>query len=34
MRRPVSRQALMSAASVTIAVPCWSSWKTGMSSAC
>ena len=33
MRRPVSRQALMSAASVTIAVPCWSSWKTGMSSA-
>src|ERR671914_637854 len=30
--RPVSRQLLMSAASVTIAVPCWSSWKTGMSS--
>ena len=24
----------MRAASVTIAVPCWSSWKTGMSSAC
>ncbi len=31
--RPVSRQALISAASVTIAVPCWSSWNTGMSSA-
>ena len=28
-RRPCS--ALMSAASTTIAVPCWSSWKTGMS---
>ena len=33
MRRSVRRQALISAASVTIAVPCWSSWKTGMSSA-
>ena len=30
--RPVSRAALRSAASTTIAVPCWSSWKTGMSS--
>ena len=30
--RWVSRQALISAASVTIAVPCWSSWNTGMSS--
>ena len=29
--RPVSRAALRSAASTTIAVPCWSSWKTGMS---
>ena len=26
------RRALVSAASTTIAVPCWSSWKTGMSS--
>ena len=26
------RSALVSAASTTIAVPCWSSWKTGMSS--
>ena len=32
IRRPVRRQALISAASTTIAVPCWSSWKTGMSS--
>ena len=30
--RPVTRAALRSAASTTIAVPCWSSWKTGMSS--
>ncbi len=30
--RPVSFAAFRSAASVTIAVPCWSSWKTGMSS--
>ena len=30
--RPVSRSALVSAASATTAVPCWSSWKTGMSS--
>ena len=30
--RPLSRAALRSAASVTTAVPCWSSWKTGMSS--
>ena len=29
--RPVSRSALVSAASATTAVPCWSSWKTGMS---
>ena len=29
---PVSLAALISAASVTTAVPCWSSWKTGMSS--
>ena len=29
---PVILQALSSAASTTIAVPCWSSWKTGMSS--
>ena len=29
--RPVRRHALMSAAQVTTAVPCWSSWKTGMS---
>ena len=27
-----TRSALVSAASTTIAVPCWSSWKTGMSS--
>lgn len=31
--RPVSFAALRSAASVTMAVPCWSSWKIGMSSA-
>ena len=30
--RPVSRSAFLSAASATTAVPCWSSWKTGMSS--
>ena len=29
--RPVRRHALISAAHVTTAVPCWSSWKTGMS---
>ena len=28
---PTTRRALVSAASTTIAVPCWSSWKTGMS---
>ncbi len=28
----VSLQALIRAANVTIAVPCWSSWKTGISS--
>ena len=28
----MQRSALVSAASTTIAVPCWSSWKTGMSS--
>ena len=31
-RLPTTRSALRSAASATIAVPCWSSWKTGMSS--
>ena len=31
-RFPTTRSALVSAASTTIAVPCWSSWKTGMSS--
>lgn len=31
-RRPVSLQALRRPAVMTIAVPCWSSWKTGMSS--
>ena len=31
-RLPTTRRALMSAANTTIAVPCWSSWKTGMSS--
>ena len=30
--RPVIRRAFSSAASATTAVPCWSSWKTGMSS--
>ena len=30
--RPVTRAALRIAASATMAVPCWSSWKTGMSS--
>ncbi len=29
--RPLSRAAFRRAASVTTAVPCWSSWKTGMS---
>ena len=29
---PVIFRALRSAASTTMAVPCWSSWKTGMSS--
>ena len=29
---PTTRSALYSAASTTIAVPCWSSWNTGMSS--
>ena len=28
---PTTRSALVSAARTTIAVPCWSSWKTGMS---
>jgi hypothetical protein len=28
---PTTRSALRSAARTTIAVPCWSSWKTGMS---
>ena len=32
-RLSTQRSALVSAASTTIAVPCWSSWKTGMSSA-
>ena len=31
-RRPVSLTAFSSAAITTTAVPCWSSWKTGMSS--
>ena len=31
-RLSTRRSALISAASTTIAVPCWSSWKTGMSS--
>ena len=30
--RPVSFTAFSSAAITTTAVPCWSSWKTGMSS--
>ena len=29
---PVTRSALRRAAATTIAVPCWSSWNTGMSS--
>ncbi len=29
---PVTRSALISPANTTIAVPCWSSWNTGMSS--
>ena len=29
--RPVSLQAFIAAARTTMAVPCWSSWKTGMS---
>ena len=32
-RLPASSQALSRAAPLMIAVPCWSSWKTGMSSA-
>ncbi len=32
--RPVRRRAFSSAASTTTAVPCWSSWKTGMSRRC
>ena len=32
MLRPVSLQAFSTAARTTTAVPCWSSWKTGMSS--
>ena len=32
MSLSTTRSALISAASTTIAVPCWSSWKTGMSS--
>ena len=31
--RPSTRAALRSAASTTTAVPCWSSWKTGIGSA-
>ncbi len=31
-RLPTTRSAFSSAASTTTAVPCWSSWKTGMSS--
>ena len=31
-RLSTTRSAFSSAASSTIAVPCWSSWKTGMSS--
>ena len=31
--RPTTRAALSAAASTTIAVPCWSSWNTGMSTA-
>ena len=29
-RLPATRSALVAAAPTTIAVPCWSSWKTGM----
>ena len=32
MSLPTTRSALRSAPSTTMAVPCWSSWKTGMSS--
>ena len=32
MSLPTTLRALVSAASTTIAVPCWSSWNTGMSS--
>ena len=32
IRLPTTRSALRNAASTTTAVPCWSSWKTGMSS--
>ncbi len=32
MALPTTRSAFVSAASTTIAVPCWSSWNTGMSS--
>ncbi len=32
--RPVSLSAFSRAASTTTAVPCWSSWNTGMSSSC
>ena len=32
IRLPTTLRALISAASTTTAVPCWSSWKTGMSS--
>ena len=32
MSLPTTRSALINAASTTIAVPCWSSWNTGMSS--
>jgi hypothetical protein len=28
---PTTRRALVRAASTTMAVPCWSSWNTGMS---
>ena len=31
MRLPTTRSAFVSAATTTIAVPCWSSWNTGMS---
>ena len=32
MSLPTTRSALRSAATTQIAVPCWSSWNTGMSS--